>query len=220
MVISQPPPETIRVALVDDDRLLRDSLRVLIDGAPGFRCCGSYGTVEAARRALPAAPADVVLLDVDLPGTPGPDGVAMLRQGEPPPEVVMFTVYADDDQVFASLCNGACGYLLKDTPPARLLAALREARDGGAPMSSRIARRVIGLFREVAPPPQPEHDLTPQELRLLGLFAEGYSYQGSAEQLGVSINTVRSHVRSIYDKLHVHSRSEAVSQALRRGILR
>lgn len=211
--------ETIRVALVDDDRLLRESLRVLIEGAPGFRCSGAYGTVEAALRQLPEAPADVVLLDVDLPGRPGPDGVALLREIEPRPEVVMFTVYADDDQVFASLCNGACGYLLKDTPPDKLLAALRDARDGGAPMSSRIARRVIGLFRRVAPPRRSEHDLTPQELRLLGLFAEGFSYQGSAEQLGVTINTVRTHVRSIYEKLHVHSCSQAVSEALRRGIL-
>jgi DNA-binding NarL/FixJ family response regulator len=212
-------PEPIRVALVDDDRVLRDSLRVLVDGTPGFACVGAYGTVEAARRGLAAAPADLVLLDVDLPGTPGPEGAALLRELEPPPEVVMFTVYADDDKVFTSLCNGACGYLLKDTPPDRLLVALREAREGGAPMSSRIARQVIGLFRRIAPPPRTAHELTPQEVRLLGLLAEGYSYLGSADRLGVSINTVRSHVRSIYEKLHVHSRSQAVHQALRKGIL-
>ncbi|MEM7357109.1 MAG: response regulator transcription factor, partial [Acidobacteriota bacterium] len=153
------------------------------------------------------------------PGTPGPEGVALLRTLEPPPEVVMFTVHTDDDPVFVSLCNGACGYLLKDTPPDRLLTALREARAGGAPMSSRIARRVIELFRQVAPPPRDPHDLTMQETRLLELFAEGYTYQSSAERLGVSINTVRSHVRSIYDKLHVRSRSAAVSKALRSGIL-
>jgi DNA-binding NarL/FixJ family response regulator len=216
-------PEPIRVALVDDDRVLRDSLRVLVDGAPGFACAGAYGTVEAARRGLAAAPADLVLLDVDLPGTPGPEGAALLRELEPPPEVVMFTVYADDDKVFASLCNGACGYLLKDTPPDRLLVALREARDGGAPMSSQIARQVIGLFRRIAPPARsghdPGHDLTPQEVRLLGLLAEGHSYLAVAERLHVSINTVRSHVRSIYEKLHVHSRSQAVHQARRKGIL-
>lgn len=212
-------PEPIRVALVDDDRVLRDSLRVLVDGAPGFACAGAYGTVEAARQGLAAAPADLVLLDVDLPGTPGPEGAALLRALEPPPEVVMFTVYADDDKVFTSLCNGACGYLLKDTPPDRLLVALREAREGGAPMSSRIARQVIGLFRRIAPPPRTGHDLTPQEVRLLALLSEGYSYLGAADQLGVSINTVRSHVRGIYEKLHVHSRSQAVHQALRQGIL-
>ncbi|MEM7050440.1 MAG: response regulator transcription factor [Acidobacteriota bacterium] len=212
--------DCIRVALVDDDRLLRDSLRRLIDGAPGFRCGGDYGTVGAAAEGLAARPADVVLLDVDLPATPGPEGVAVLRALEPCPEIVMYTVYADDERVFTSLCNGACGYLLKDTPPHRLLEALREARDGGAPMTSRIARRVVELFRRVAPPAPAHHDLTPQELRLLDHFAEGYSYQASAERLGISINTVRSHVRSVYEKLHVHSRSQALHQARKRGILR
>ena len=209
----------IRVALVDDDRVLRGSLRVLVDGTPGFRCVGDFATAEAALRGLAAVPVDLVLLDVDLPGRPGPEAVADLRALDAAPEVVMFTVYADDDKVFTSLCNGACGYLLKDTAPGRLLAALREARDGGAPMSSQIARQVIGLFRRVAPPPRADHDLTPQEVRLLGLLAEGHSYQAAAEHLGVSINTVRSHVRSIYEKLHVHSRSQAVHQALRTGIL-
>lgn len=210
---------SIRVALVDDDRLLRESLRVLLAGSSGFECVGDYASVDAARRGLSRAPADLVLLDVDLPGTPGPEGAAVLRALAPPPEIVMFTVYAEDEKVFTSLCNGACGYLLKDTPPDRLLAALRDAHAGGAPMSSRIARQVIGLFRHIAPPPRTGHDLTAQEVRLLGLLAEGYSYRGTAESLGVSINTVRSHVRNVYEKLHVHSRSQAVHQALRKGIL-
>lgn len=211
--------ETIRVAVVDDDRLLSESLRVLLDGARGFRCAGTYATVESARRGLALAAADLVLLDVDLPGVPGPEGAALLRDLSPAPEVVMFTVYADDERVFTSLLNGACGYLLKDTPPDRLLLALREASEGGAPMSSLVARKVIGLFRQIAPPPRAEHDLTPQEVRLLGLLAEGYSYQGVAESLGVTLNTVRSHVRNVYEKLHVHSRSQAVHEARRKGIL-
>lgn len=211
--------EPIRVALVDDDELLRGSLAVLVGGAAGFECAGSYPTLEAALRGLGRQPADLVLLDVDLPGMRGPDGVAHLRELDPALQVVMFTVYAEDDLVFTSLCNGACGYLLKDTPPERLLAALSDAHRGGAPMSSQIARKVLRLFRRVAPPPAAPHDLTPQEVRLLGLLAEGYTYQGAAERLFVSINTVRSHVRSIYDKLHVHSRSQAVHQALARGIL-
>ena len=211
--------EPIRVALVDDDELLRGSLEVLIGGAPGFECAGAYPSLEAALPGLGRQPAHLVLLDVDLPGMPGPEGVAHLRELDPEPQVVMFTVYAEDDLVFTSLCNGACGYLLKDTPPDRLLSALAEAHHGGAPMSSEIARKVLGLFRRVAPPPAASHDLTPQEVRLLGLLAEGYTYQGVAERLFVSINTVRSHVRSIYDKLHVHSRSQAVHQALKKGIL-
>lgn len=211
--------EPIRVALVDDDELLRGSLAVLIDGAAGFECAGSYPSLEPALRGLGRQGVDLVLLDVDLPGMAGPEGVAHLLALDGAPQVVMFTVYAEDDVVFTSLCNGACGYLLKDTPPDRLLAALRDAHRGGAPMSSQIARKVLRLFRRVAPPTAAPHDLTPQEVRLLGLLAEGYTYQGTAERLSVSINTVRSHVRSIYDKLHVHSRSQAVHEALKRGIL-
>lgn len=216
-LISDESP--LRVALVDDDHLLRESVRSLIAGTAGLVCVGSYGSVEAALGGLPSMPADLVLLDVDLPGTSGPAGAAVLRALDPAPEIVMFTVYADDEKVFTSLCNGACGYLLKDTPPDRLLAALREAAGGGAPMSAQIARKVVSLFRQVAPPTPAEHDLTPQEVRLLGVLAEGHSYLATAQRLGVSINTVRSHVRNVYDKLHVHSRSQAVHKALRRGIL-
>lgn len=209
----------IRVALVDDDDLLRRNLRILIDGSEGFLCVGDYHDLEAALDASPSDPADLWLLDVDLPGMKGPDGVGALLEQTPEAEVVMFTVYADDDKVFTSLCNGASGYMLKDTPPDRLLRALREAAEGGVPMSSQIARKVISLFRKVAPQPRKNHFLTKQEVKLLGLLAEGYSYQGVADRLFISINTVRSHVRNIYDKLHVHSRSQAVHKALTNGIL-
>jgi DNA-binding NarL/FixJ family response regulator len=212
----------LQVVVVDDDRLLRDSLRILLDGSSGFACAGSYGSVEEAmgRLAASTSEVDVILLDVGLPGRSGAASVGELRQLRPGAEVVMFTVHDDDEQIFASLCDGACGYLLKDTPVDRLLGALREAGDGGAPMSAAVARRVIALFRRLAPPPgNAEHDLTGQELRLLGLLAEGHTYQGVAERLAISKNTVRSHVRKVYEKLHVHSRSQAVHQALRRGIL-
>ncbi len=210
---------TIRVSLVDDDDLLRETLRVLIEEADGFTCVGDYHDMEAGLAAADQDLADLWLLDVDLPGMSGPEGVRVLLEHRPEVEIVMFTVFADDDQVFLSLCNGASGYLLKDTPPDRLLDALREAAAGGAPMSSQIARKVIRLFRQVAPQQPASHNLTEQEVRLLGLLAEGYSYQGVADQLFVSINTVRSHVRNVYDKLHVHSRSQAVHKALEKGIL-
>ena len=131
----------------------------------------------------------------------------------------MLTVLAERARIFESICNGACGYLLKNTPPARLLEALREAKEGGAPMSPEIARKVVELFRKTPPPPAEEFHLTSQETKLLGLLAEGHGYQAAADRMIVSVNTVRNYVRSVYEKLHVHSSSEAVSKALRLGLI-
>jgi DNA-binding NarL/FixJ family response regulator len=131
----------------------------------------------------------------------------------------MLTVYSDEQSIFESICNGAVGYLLKKTPAARLLEAIREAAAGGAPMSPEIARKVVTLFRKTPTVERPAEELTAQELRLLQLLAEGHSYQAAAERLGISVNTVRSYIRNIYEKLHVHSKSEAVSKALRSGLI-
>jgi DNA-binding NarL/FixJ family response regulator len=150
---------------------------------------------------------------------PGTEAVRRFREREPRPVVLMLTVFAEEERIFESLCNGASGYLLKKTPPARLLESVREAYDGGAPMSPEIARKVIRLFREVRPLARDEVHLTEQETRLLALFAEGHSYQAAADKLCVSINTVRNYIRSIYDKLHVHSKSEAVSKALKARLI-
>jgi DNA-binding NarL/FixJ family response regulator len=213
----------IEVALVEDDRVLRDGLAQLIDAEPGMRCRRCYGSVELAL-ADPATGAthapDVILLDIHLPGMLGSVGVARLCERHPRAAILMLTIYEDQDKVFESICNGACGYLLKKTPPARLMEAIREAHGGGAPMSPEIARKVVELFRELRPAPRETYSLTPQEVRLLALLADGHSYQNAAGQLGISINTVRNHVRSIYDKLHVHTKSEAVAKALKAGILR
>jgi len=209
----------IRVALIEDDRRLRDSLSTLLAGSPGFSCIAVAGSVEEALRQRLAPPPDVLLLDIHLPGTPGSLGARSLAEKWPQAVILIHTVHEEDDKVFASLCNGAVGYILKRTPPARLLEAIREARDGGAPMSPEIARKVITLFRRIAPPSEPQAPLAPQELRLVGLLAQGHSYAGAAEELGVSLNTVRTYIRSVYEKLHVHTRSEAVSKALRSGLL-
>src|SRR5262249_35878249 len=160
-----------------------------------------------------------VLLDVNLPGMSGAQGVRALKERFPSTEVLMLTVYAGEDRVFESICNGAVGYLLKKTPPAKLLEAIREAATGGAPMSPDMARKMVLLFRKTAPPDPSLEPLTPQELRLLQLLADGHSYQAASEQLEISVNTVRSYIRNIYEKLHVHSKSEAVSKALRRGLI-
>ena len=209
----------IRVALIEDDRRLRDSLSTLLAGSPGFSCIAVAGSVEEALRQRLAPPPDVLLLDIHLPGTPGSLGARSLAEKWPKAVILIHTVHEEDDKVFASLCNGAVGYILKRTPPARLLEAIREARDGGAPMSPEIARKVITLFRRIAPPSEPQAPLAPQEVRLVGLLAQGHSYAGAAEELGVSLNTVRTYIRSVYEKLHVHTRSEAVSKALRSGLL-
>ena len=209
----------IGVSLVDADDVFRRSLRILIDDSAGFVCLADYHDMEAALAAVEDNLSNLWLLDVELPGMSGPEGVSALLMHRPEADVVMFTAHADEDQVLSSLCSGASGYLLKDTPPARLLPALREAASGGAVMSSQVARKVIQRLRKLVPRPSADHDLTTREVGLLGLLAEGHSYQGVADRLFISINTVRSHVRNLYDKLNVHSRSQAVHKALAGGIL-
>ena len=211
--------EPLRVAIVEDDRTTRDGLAALIDGTPGYRCVGRYGSVEEALRTSRDGAAHVLLLDINLPGMSGSEGVRLLRERCPSTEVLMLTVYAEQDCVFESICNGAVGYLLKKTPPVKLLDAIREAATGGAPMSPEVARKVVTLFRKTVPTDPHVDPLTPQELRLLQLLADGHSYQAAAERLNISVNTVRSYIRVVYDKLHVHSKSEAVSKALRRGLI-
>lgn len=209
----------LTVAIVEDDRAVREGLAFLIDGTPGYRCAGTWGSVESALHAPPGEAPQVLLLDIHLPGMLGPDGIAPLLERFPEVTILMLSVYADEDLVFKSLCNGACGYLLKKTPPARLLEAIAEAVAGGSPMSPEIARKVVRLFRKIGPPRQLECDLTPREVRLLQLLAEGNSYRVAAEEMCVSINTVRNYIRSIYDKLHVHSKSAAVAKALQAGLI-
>ncbi len=211
---------TIHVAIVEDDRSLREGLGLLINATPGYRCPQTFGSVEEALRDIRVeAVPEILLLDIHLPGILGSDGVKLFREKFPSMQVLMLTVYAEQDKVFESICNGACGYLLKKTPPAKLLEAIREAHEGGAPMSPEIARKVVTLFQTTRQPEKIEEQLTPQEVNLLQLLSDGHSYQSAAGQLNISINTVRNYIRSIYEKLHVHSKNEAVGKALRSGII-
>ena len=212
-------PRSIGVAIVEDDPALREGLVMLLRGTPGYRLAGSYGSVEDALASLAAGNPDVLLLDINLPGMTGSEGVRPIRARHPRLQILMLTVFAEEDKVFESICNGACGYLLKETPPARLLEAIREAHEGGSPMSPEIARKVVKLFQQTGPPEKFDDQLTPQELRLLKLLAQGYSYGRAASELNISLNTVRDHIRSIYDKLHVHGRREAVEKARALGYL-
>lgn len=210
----------ITAAVVEDQRDIREGLQELIDGTPGHRCTGAFPSVEEALDPIFANPPDVVLLDIGLPGMSGIEGIPLLLQRCPHMRVLVLTVYADDERIFAALCAGACGYLLKKTPPARLIESLKEAIEGGGPMSPEVARRVIDLFRDFRPSGLIQHRLTPHELRLLKLLAEGHSYKTAANEFNVSVNTIGFHMKQIYEKLHVHSKTEAVSKALRTGLVR
>jgi len=212
-------PAPIKVAIVEDQREIRECLALLVNGTDGYTCSGSYRSMEEAIEKIPRQVPDVLLSDIGLPGMSGIDGVRRLKELCPDLLVLMLTVYDDDERIFDAMCAGACGYLLKKTPPARLIASLQEAVDGGAPMSPEVARRVIALFREIRPPDRADYHLTPHETRLLKLFVEGHNYKTAAVELKVSVNTINFHVRSIYDKLQVHSRSEAVAKALRNRLV-
>ncbi|HLY19758.1 MAG TPA: response regulator transcription factor [Bryobacteraceae bacterium] len=213
-------PDTLTTVVIEDQQELREGLQLLINGTSGHRCVGAYRSMEDAL-ARPAGDApQIILVDIGLPGMSGIEGIPLLRGRFPAAAVLVLSVYDDDDRIFGALCAGASGYLLKKTPPARLLESLQEACNGGAPMSLEVARKVIRLFREFRPVPSAVHDLTPHETRLLKLLSEGHNYKTAAATLGVSINTVATHMRHVYEKLHVHSKSEAVAKALRSGIVR
>lgn len=207
------------VATIEDRREIREGLATLIDDTPGFRCVGRYRSMEEALDGFRNHPADLSLVDIELPGMSGLDGIRILRERYPAMLLLMLTVYDDDERIFDALCAGACGYLLKKTPPQRLLESLHDAVNGGAPMSPDVARRVIRLFRDVRPPEKAEYDLTPHEVRLLKLMVEGHSYKSAANLLHVSPHTVSFHLRHIYEKLEVHSKSEAVAKALRNRLV-
>jgi DNA-binding NarL/FixJ family response regulator len=208
-------PGTISIVIVEDDRRVREGLRVLLDGTVGFHCANAWRSMEEAlAQHWTPAPA-VALVDIGLPGMSGIEGLQILRERYPSVALMVLTVFDDDERIFNALCSGASGYLLKGTPPARLLESIREVVAGGAPMSPEIARRVVSLFRTFRPPEQSDHTLTPHELRILKLLVDGHTYKSAASELGVAFHTIAFHVQNIYQKLHVHSKSEAVARALR-----
>ncbi|MDX6382620.1 MAG: hypothetical protein QOK48_193 [Blastocatellia bacterium] len=207
--------DVIKTAVVEDIKDIRDGLTTLINFTDGFRCTGSYRSMEEALARLNDEVPDVLLSDIGLPGMSGIDGIRIIKERFPEMQILMLTVYDDDDRIFDALCAGASGYLLKRTPPAKLLENIREAMSGGAPVSPEVATRVIKFFRESHSAERSDYELTPHETRLLKLLTEGYNYTTAAEKLGVSYNPIKFHVRHIFDKLQVHSKSEAVVKAMR-----
>lgn len=216
--MSEPRP--IAVAIVEDQRDIRQGLAALVGGTHGFRCTGAFRSMEEALARLPLDLPQVLLLDIGLPGQSGIDGAGTVKHRFPAVEILIITVYKDDARIFNALCAGASGYLLKDTPPAELLRHIAEVAEGGAPMSPAIARRVVSLFRDFRPPDEAEYALSPQERRILGLLVDGHNYRTAAKELHISVNTVSFHLKRIYEKLQVHSKSEAVAKALRHRLVR
>ena len=216
--MSQRVNKTIQVALVEDDAGVRANLAKMIDSAPGFQCRGAYADATAALQGIPGSKPDVVLMDINLPGMLGTECVSRLKRMAPNLPVLMLTVYDDGEQIFKSLMAGATGYLLKRTPKDKLLDAIREITNGGAPMSRQVARRVVQFFQEMKqlpgrPAPEVE-TLTEREEEVLAHLAKGHAYKEIADLMGISFETVRTHVRTIYEKLHVHSRTEATLKYL------
>lgn len=209
----------IKTAVVEDMRDIREGLSTLINFTDGFTCTGAFRSMEEAIPRLRHQVPDVLLSDIGLPGISGIEGIRILKEQFPEMTVLMLTIYDDDDRIFDAICAGASGYLLKRTPPAKLLENIREAVSGGAPMSPEVAMRVIKLFREVRPPERVDYDLTPHETRLLKLLVEGHNYTTAADELHVSYNTIKFHMRHIYEKLQVHSKSEAVAKALQNRLV-
>lgn len=205
----------IKVAIVDDDDGIRSSLATLIRRAPALRLVGDYADAEAALKDIPQRPPDVVLMDINLPGMDGVECVRQLKGSLPAVQFLMLTVYEDSDSLFNSLKAGASGYLLKRTASTRLLEAIRDVHGGGSPMTPQLARRVVQYFSRRADGDDPVSRLTPGEKEFLEQLAKGYAYKEIADRMGISIDTVRSYVRTVYEKLHVHSRTEAVVKYLR-----
>jgi DNA-binding NarL/FixJ family response regulator len=205
----------ITVSIVDDEKELRESIKAFIDGSPGFRCVSAYHSAETALKHLPEDRPDVVLMDIHLTGMSGIECAERLKTMTPEMQVMMLTVYEDTDQIFKTLAAGASGYMLKRSTPAKLLEAIKELNEGGSPMSSSIARKVVASFQNSGQGRDEKTNLSPREQMVLESMAKGLTYKQAADQFGISIGTIRTYVRRIYDKLHVQSRTEAVAEYLR-----
>jgi len=206
----------IRIAVVEDDSTVRNGLRMLLNGTPGFSCIDAYGSGEEALTGIPGNQPDVVLLDINLPGISGIECILKLKEMDLPVLFIMLTVFEDTDAIFRSLSAGACGYLLKHTPPAKLLEAIQDVYRGGSPMSGEIARKVVQSFQQPEVKPEVSVNLTKREEEILGFLAKGFFYKEIADTLSISVETVRTHIRNVYEKLQVRTRTEAILKYLRK----
>ena len=206
----------IRVSIVEDIEDIRNAMRVLIDGSTGFECVHVYADAEAALQDMSSKDIDIVLMDIGLPGMDGIECMKILKPQMPKTQFMMCTVYDDDDHIFNALRSGASGYILKRTSPAQILEAIHDLHEGGSPMSSEIARRVVESMHKSDKSSEAAQLLTPRENEILDLLSKGYLYKEIAAQLFISKETVKKHIHSIYDKLHVQNRTEALNKAFPR----
>ncbi len=209
----------ITVAIVEDNADYRLGTAYVLRNSSGCSCVGMYETAEELIEAFDDLLPDVVLMDIGLPGMSGIDATAYLKREHPRVEIIMLSVYEDDDKVFRAICAGASGYVTKPVAPQQLLDAVEHAFGGGTPMSPHIARKVLQMFKQYAPPPRADYNLTDRECEVLKLLTQGDDYKQIADKLFLSVFTIRAHIRNIYDKLHVHSKSQAVAKALKQGIV-
>jgi len=206
----------IRIAVVEDDKTVREGLQMLLNGSPGYSCIATFGSGEEAFKGISEVLPDVVLMDINLPGINGIECILKLKEQDIPILFIMLTVFEDADAIFRSLSAGACGYLLKNTPPAKLLEAIKDVYQGGSPMSGEIARKVVQSFQHPAEKPDISTGLTKREEEILGLLSRGYFYKEIANSLSISTETVRTHIRNIYEKLQVRTRTEAILKYLKK----
>lgn len=211
--------EVTRIAIIEDERDLREGLRTLVNFTPDFKCAGDYRSMEEALRQIYLFPPDLVLTDIGLPNMNGIEGTRLLREKFPNLPIIVLTVHDEDEKIFQALCAGANGYLLKNTAPAAIIEAIIAVLNGGSPMSPTVATRVVSLFRKFAPPEKSDIRLTSQEKKILKMLTEGHHYKTVAYELGISTGTVSFHIQNIYEKLQVHSKSEAVAKALRESLI-
>jgi DNA-binding NarL/FixJ family response regulator len=205
---------SIKVSIVDDDAGQRESIAQFLETARGFECVSTYASASAAIERLPGDHPDVVLMDINMPRINGIECTRRLKTAAPSLQILMLTVYEDADKIFDALSAGASGYLLKRADPAKLLESIREVHAGGSPMSGSIARKVVQSFQKDATPDRQTDFLSTRERQVLEFLARGYAYKQIGEELGVSMDTTRTYIRRIYEKLHVHSRTEAVVRFL------
>jgi len=208
---------SINVTLIEDHRDFRDGLSFMINNSPGFKCIGAYDSMEDAIRH--DFKADLILLDIGLPGKSGTDGIVELRRLYPDTQIVMLTGMDDDQNILRAILAGANGYLLKKTAPSQLLSSMKDAIEGGMPMTPSIAYKVVQIFKKYVPDQNSSSSLTKREKEILTHLVEGFNYKEISQKLYISIDTVRNHIRHIYEKLQVHSKSQAVAKALKEGLI-